>query len=354
MAPPRILVDHRDLARFVTAVFRGRGMREDDAAAVADVLVWANLRGVESHGVSRLPRYLEILEQGDMDPAARPEPRRLGDAMFLLDAARAAGPAAMKRAVAEVLEMVKGTGACVGVVSHTTHAGAIGRYAQTIAEAGYAAIIMASGLPNMAYHGARVASVSTSPIAIAIPSDRYGAIVLDMATAIAAFGRINQARLAGQPIPEGWALTKDGSPTTDAAQATIMLPLGGPKGSGLAFMFECLTGLVPAAPILMRTIGVATAGSKGPNAQNAMIIAIDVGRFRPVDEFRRDVDALAAQLKGLPRAPGTDEILMPGERGQRTAASRTKDGVPLSAKLWQQLEDIAAKANVPLPRPRGG
>ena len=352
MAPPRVLVDHRDLARFVTDVFRGRGMRADDAAAVADVLVWANLRGVESHGISRLPRYLEILEQGDMDVTVRPEPRRLGDALFLLDAAKAPGPAAMTRAVAETLDMVKRAGACVGVVSHTTHAGAVGRYAQSIAEAGYAAIVMASGLPNMAYHGTRTASLSTSPIAIAIPSDRYGAILLDMATAIAAFGRINQARLAGQPIPEGLALTKDGTPTTDAAAASIMLPLGGPKGSGLAFMFECLTGLVPAAPILMRTIGVATAGAKGPNAQNAMIIAIDVGRFRPVDEFRRDVDALATLLKGQARSPGTDEVLMPGERGQRTAAARVQGGVPLSPKLWEQLGDIAAKANVPLPRTR--
>ncbi len=353
MAAAKILVDHRDLARFVTNVFRGRGLREPDAATVADVLVWANLRGVESHGVSRLPRYLEILEQGDMDPAARPEPRRLGDALFLLDAAKAPGPVAMTRAVSEALDVAKRAGASVGVVSHTTHAGAVGRYAQMIAEAGFAAIVLASGLPNMAYHGTRVASLSTSPIAIAIPSGRYGVILLDMATAIAAFGRINQARLAGQPIPEGLALAKDGTPTTDAAAATIMLPLGGPKGSGLAFMFECLTGLVPAAPILMRTIGVAAAGSKGPNAQNAMIIAIDIGRFRPVDDFRRDVDGLAELLKGLPRS-GPDEILMPGERGQRTAALRAQGGVPLSPKLWQQLGEIARTSGVPLPQTRGG
>jgi len=346
----KIRVDHRELQRFVADAFRAKGMRGDDAATVADVLVWANLRGIESHGVSRVPRYLEILEHGDMDPAARPEPRRLSDSLFLLDAAKAAGPVAMKRAVAEALAMVQHSGLCLGVVSRTTHAGAIGHYAQSIALQGHAAIVIASGLPNMAYHGTRVPSVSTSPIAIAVPSQRYGAVILDMATAVAAFGRITQARLAGQPIPPGWALAKDGSPTTDPAAADIMLPLGGPKGSGLALMFECLTGLIPAAPILSRLV-MGTA-PKRPNAQNAMLIAIDIARFRPLDEFRHDVDDLASMLKGLPRGPDVDEVLLPGERGQRTEAARLRDGVPLPSRLWQQLGETAARLGLSLPTPQ--
>ena len=348
-APPRIKLDHRDLARFVADAFRAGGMRAEDAATVADVLVWGNLRGIESHGVARLPRYLEILEHGDMDAGARPAPRRLSPALFHLDAEKAAGPVAMMRAVAEALDMVKETGVCLGVVSRTTHAGAVGRYAQIIAEQGHAAIVIAAGLPNMAYHGTKAPSLSTSPIAIAVPSQRYGALLLDMATAIAAFGRINQARLAGQPIPPGWALSKDGSPTTDAAAADIMLPLGGPKGSGLALMFECLTGILPAAPILSRL--VVGMSPKRPNAQNAMLIAIDIARFRPVPEFRRDVDELADILKGLPRSPDTEEVLMPGERGQRTEVARRQGGVPLPARLWQQFGEIATRLGLTLPTP---
>src|SRR5258708_12970978 len=174
-------------------------MRGDDAATVADVLVWANLRGIESHGVSRVPRYLEILEHGDMDPGARPEPRRLSDSLFLLDAAKAAGPVAMKRAVAEALAMVQHSGLCLGVVSRTTHAGAIGRYAQSIALQGHAAIVIASGLPNMAYHGTRVPSVSTSPIAIPVPTHRYGAVILDMPTPVPPLPPTTHAPLPPHP-----------------------------------------------------------------------------------------------------------------------------------------------------------
>jgi ureidoglycolate dehydrogenase (NAD+) len=345
VAAQKILVAHGELERFVADAFHARGMSAADAAIVAEVLVWANLRGVESHGVSRLPRYLEILEQGDMDPKADPAPQRLTDSLFLLDAAKAAGPVAMTRAVQTALEAVPRAGVCLGIVSNTTHAGAIGRYAQSIAERGYAGILLAAGLPNMAYHGTRVSSLSTSPIAIGIPGGA-GPIVLDMATAVAAAGRLNQAKLAGQPIPAGWALAKDGTPTTDPAAADIALPLGGPKGSGLSFMFEALSSLIPGAPILLRTVGAA---GKRRNAQNAMLIVIDIARFRPVDEFRRDVDALSGLLKSLPRVAEADEVLMPGERGDRTAAARRKSGVPISPRLWQQLGDVASALRLALP-----
>jgi LDH2 family malate/lactate/ureidoglycolate dehydrogenase len=345
-APNRVTVAPGDLQRFIADIFRARGLRPEDASCVAEVLVWANLRGIESHGISRVPRYLQFIDQGDLDPAATPQVHRLGDALFHLDAAHSAGAVAMKLAVATALELVPRAGVCVGVVSHTTHAGAIGLYASRIAEQGHAAMVIAAGMPNMAYHGTRSASLSTSPIAIAVPGREYGPLVLDMATAVAAAGRINQMRLAGEKLPEGWALAKDGTPTTDPAAADIAMPLGGAKGSGLSFMFECLTGLVPAAPILARAIG-----ATGPrhNAQNAMLIALDIAKFRPVEEFCRDVDALATLMKTQPRRPGVDEILLPGERGRRTAETRARTGVPISARVWQQLGEAAASLKVSLP-----
>jgi ureidoglycolate dehydrogenase (NAD+) len=345
-APKKITVASGDLQRFIADIFRARGLRPEDAASVAEVLVWANLRGIESHGISRVPRYLQFIDQGDLDPAGRPQVHRLGDALFHLDAAKAAGAVAMKQAVATALELVPRTGVCAGIISRTTHAGAIGLYALRIAEHGHAAIVLAAGMPNMAYHGTRTASLSTSPIAIAVPGRQYGPMVLDMATAVAAAGRINQLRLAGEKLPEGWALAKDGTPTTDPALADIAMPLGGAKGSGLSFMFECLTGLIPAAPILARAIG-----APGPrrNAQNAMLIALEIAKFRPVEEFCRDVDALATLLKSQDRRPGADEILLPGERGRHTAETRTRTGVPVSARIWQQLVDVAAGLKVGLP-----
>jgi ureidoglycolate dehydrogenase (NAD+) len=351
MALSKITIAQGDLQRFIADIFRARGLSGEDSGLVAEVLVWANLRGIESHGISRVPRYLQFIDQGDLDPAAKPHVHRLGEALFHLDAARAAGAVAMQRAVETAAEMVPRAGVCLGIVSHTTHAGAIGLYALRLAERGYAAMVIAAGMPNMAYFGTRTASLSTSPIAIAVPGRQYGPLVLDGATAFAAAGRINQARLAGQPLPEGWALAKDGTPTTDPAQADIAMPLGGAKGSGLSFMFECLTGLVPAAPILMRAIG-----APGPrrNAQNLMLLALDIAKFRPLEEFCRDVDALATLLKAQPRRPGIEEILLPGERGRRTAAQRERAGIPVSARVWQQLVEAAAALKVNLPPTRDG
>lgn len=347
MAPPKkITVAAGDLERFIADIFRARGLRAEDAAAVAEVLVWANLRGIESHGISRVPRYLQFIDQGDLDPAALPQVRRLGEALVHVEAARAAGAVAMKHAVAAAVDAVPRAGVCLGLISRTTHAGAIGRYALELAERGYAAIVIAAGLPNMAYFGTRTASLSTSPIAIAVPGRQYGPLLLDMATAVAAAGRINQARLAGQPIPDGWALAGDGTPTTDPAKADIAMPLGGAKGSGLSFMFECLTGLIPAVPILTWAVD---AGGPRRNAQNLMLLALDIAKFRPVEEFCRDVDALATLMKAQPRRPGVDEILLPGERSRRTAAQRVRDGIPVSARIWQQLREVAATLELDLP-----
>jgi LDH2 family malate/lactate/ureidoglycolate dehydrogenase len=346
MAASKITIARPELERFIADIFRARGLSGEDARTIAEVLVWANLRGIESHGISRVPRYLQFIDLGDLQPAAQPQIHRFAEALFHLDAAHAAGAVAMQRAVATAVEMVPRAGVCLGIVSHTTHAGAIGLYALRLAERGYAALVIAAGMPNMAYFGTRTASLSTSPIAIAVPGRQYGPLVLDMATAVAAAGRINQARLAGQPLPEGWALAKDGAPTTDPAHADIAMPLGGAKGSGLSFMFECLTGLVPAAPILLRAVG-----ATGPrrNAQNAMLLALDVARFRPLEEFCRDVDALATLMKSQPRRPGVDEVLLPGERSRRTAAVRERDGIPVSARVWQQLGEVAAALKLGLP-----
>ncbi len=349
MAPKKILIDHADLTRFVGEIFAAKGMRAADAAIVADVLVWANLRGVDSHGVSRIPRYLDFVELGALDPKAQPTVRRLTAAAFTVTGARAAGPVVMTRAVAEAAAMAREAGVSLGIVSDTTHAGAIGRYAQLLGQQGCAAIIFAAGMPNMAYHGTRVASLSTSPVAIAVPRGDDEPLLLDMATAVASAGRINQLRVAGQPLPEGWALSPDGEPTTDPAKATLALPLGGPKGSGLAFMFECLTSVIAGAPILAACIGRPFGST---NAQNATMIAMNIATFRSPEAFQKDLDVLTGILTGLPRRVETEEILLPGDRGRRTAEERRRNGIPIPPRIWDQLGDVAGRLGVKPPAPK--
>jgi ureidoglycolate dehydrogenase (NAD+) len=340
-----IVVGHEDLARFIRAALTAKGAREADAMMVADGLVWANLRGVDGHGVSRLPSYLKMIEAGEIDVKTRPRLVHDRAATFMLDGGHGFGPVAMMQAIALATERAEAAGVCFGLVRETTHTGAIGRYAQWIAEHGCAAVIIGAGPAFMAYHGARVPSMGTSPIAIAVPSGR-GSIVLDMATSMISNGKIIQSRATGTPLPEGAVLTGQGEPTTDPRQAEILLPLGGPKGSGLALMFEMLASVLAAAPIQTRALGPE---KRKRRTQNSAILAIDVEAFRPLADFSNDADTLAAVLKSLPRQAGVDEILLPGERASRTEVERRESGIPIPAKLWGELEAVAQGLSITMP-----
>jgi ureidoglycolate dehydrogenase (NAD+) len=343
-----IRVGHADLLTFFTAIFAAKGMREPDAETLAELLVWANLRGVDSHGAMRIPSYLDQIRKGEFDPKAQPTLRPLMPATFVLDCAKAAGPVSMLAAAAHAIGIAEKYGVGVGLVSDTAHTGAIGRYAHWIAERGYAAIVMVAGPPFMAYHGAKVTSLATSPIAIGVPGPDDGEpLVLDMATSVTAAGRIRQAAAEGKPIPEGAAIDADGNPTTDAAKATTLLSLGGPKGSGLSLLFECLTGVLVGLPIITTLAGLT--GPKLPLA-NAMIVVLDVASFRPLADYRRDVGLLVEVVKGLPRREGFDELLLPGERGGREAELRRRNGIPLPRKLWRELADIAQSLGIAPPQ----
>jgi ureidoglycolate dehydrogenase (NAD+) len=341
MTANKIVVGHAELARFIGDALVAKGARAVDAAVVAEGLVWANLRGVDGHGVSRLPSYLRMIDRGDIDVKATPRLLQGGAATFVVDGGRGFGPVAMMQAIAAATERAGKAGACFGLVRQTTHTGAIGRYVQWMAERGCAGLIMGAGPAFVAYHGARVASLGTSPIAIAVPSgDRP--IVLDMATSTISNGTILQAKATGAALPPGTVLTGDGEPTTDPSNAEILLPLGGAKGSGLGLMFEMLASVLAAAPIQAPALGPQKRKSL---LQNIAILAVDVGAFRPLAEFAGDAQALAATIKALPRRQGFDEIRLPGERAERTEAARRKSGIPIPAKLWGELEAMA-EANV--------
>jgi len=341
----RVLVRHADLAQFIVAAFVAKGMAAADAKVIADALVWANLRGHDSHGVVRLPRYIGLIASGEMNPTARPVFALDTPTRFVLDGKRCAGPIAMMQAIAAASERARAGGLCLGLARETTHTGAIGRYAEWLAERGLIALIAVAGIPLMAYHGARVRSVSTSPLAIGVPTGR-GPLVLDMATSVAALGRLVQARAAGEAIPEGWAIAEDGTPTTDPKAAAIPLPLGGPKGSGLSLMFEFMAGVLSGAPVLAPALGPQR---RTRHTQNAFILALDVAGFRPPAEFAADADALIDVIKGLPLRNGFEEILLPGERGGLSRAARSDTGIPIAPSTWEALTRLAKELEIDLP-----
>lgn len=336
MAPAKIKITPAALTDFVTRMFVARGMAPSDAALVADNLVWANRRGIGSHGVTRIERYFTFIEQGSLDPTARPHLGMAAGAVWRVDGNKAAGAVAMHLAMSHANENCRTSGVSFGVVSNTTHIGALGYFAEQAANAGLACLLFAAGSPLMTYHGSRVASLHTAPIAFGLPTTT-DPIVLDLATSNVANGRLIQARDAGGPIPDDWALTADGERTTDPAKAELLLPLGGPKGSGLALAFEMMSGILAGSSVLIPAL--APVKGKRPSA-NVTLILVDIARFRPLADYRRDASELAGLIKGLPRLDPQAEIRLPGERGVRSMQATTA-GVPISAKAWSRICGLA-------------
>ncbi len=337
------------LKRFINDIFIAEGMSGDHAGTMADVLGWANLRGVDSHGVARIPRYVGMIDNGGMNP--RPD---LGittetAASLTIEADRAAGPVAMDWAMDKAIEKARDAGIGWAMVRRMTHSGAIGYYTLKPARADMAGLAFVSSLPNMAYPGTREVTVATSPIAIAVPGGDHAPLMLDMATAVVAGGRLTQARLTGETIPEGWALDENGNPTTDGARAVTSVPLGGHKGGGFSLMMECLISLMVGNPIISQELQARSPGH--PIRQNGLCIAVNIAAFSDPKEFRAQVDHLVDVLKSRQTAEGTDEILVPGERGDRVLRDRTQTGIPIRGGVWQQLESVAGRHGVAMPKP---
>jgi LDH2 family malate/lactate/ureidoglycolate dehydrogenase len=327
------------LRALVGDIFVRAGMVEDNARTVAEVLVWAELRGLGSHGVMRVPRYVEWMRRGDLNGRPRMKSAASG-ATVTLDADRAAGPVAMVHAAALAVAKARETGIALVLVRSTTHTGAIGYYAQLGARSGMAMIAITASIPNMAYYGARAAGVSTAPLSIAVPGDEEP-LALDMGSGVISVGKLAQARRSGEPLVPGSALDASGEPTVDPRAATLPLPLGGPKGSGLALLIECLSSLLAGNPILAEALEGTPKGKR--HYQNALVIAIDVARFLPLDVFREEVKRLIRAIKALPPQPGA-EILVPGERGHRHA-QRTQD-IQLPASVLEELRALGKTLGV--------
>jgi ureidoglycolate dehydrogenase (NAD+) len=343
--PERIRVAGPALHAMVRAMFEKLGATAADATVVADVLVWANLRGVDSHGISRIPRYVEMFASGEAKARTALRVTYPRAALVGIDADGAPGPVAMQRAAVEARTLAAKTGIAWAAVRGTVHTGAIGYYASQVAESGMIGIGLVAGVPNMAYAGSNAAAVATSPIAIAVPSASHGTVLLDMATAVIALGKIAQYRAAGKALEPGMALTAEGAPTTDPALAEIPLPVGGAKGSGLSLMIEFLTSVLVGNPIVAEFHSGTEAGQR--HRQNGTIVALDISAYGSLDTFRTQVDAALAAIKNLPKEPGCKEILFPGERGSRVFAERSSKGIPLAPGPWQKLCKDAEKLGVP-------
>ena len=346
--PSEVLVDPDDLKRFTTEVFEHAGMPPGDAEIEADVLVWANLRGVDSHGVLRIPWYIQNVDDGVFNVSPKIEVENETAATLLIEGDYAFGPVVTVFAMNKTIEKARDAGVCWSIIRNTTHQGAMAYYSLMAVERDMAGIAVVCSPPNMAPFGAKGKGVHNSPIAIAVPAKERDPLVLDMATSVVAGGKLNLAQDKGEPIPLEWSLDPEGNPTTSPSFDNILLPFAGPKGSGLALMFATLSNIMVGNPLLEPNITGRAPTARG--VQNSFLVALDIGAFTDVEKYKADIDALIASQKTLPKADGFDDILVPGEPEYRTQAERSRNGIPLPMGTVHNLRAVAERFGVRMPR----
>lgn len=341
------VIDWKDLKDFTKKIFKTLGMSDSYADLEADMLVWANLHGIDSHGVLRVPWYAALIENEEMDPKGEMKIASETPATLIVDANLSPGPAATVFTTEHVIKKASVAGICWGVIRNVTHQGPLSYYTLMPVKAGMIGIAIVCSPPNMAPYGAKAAGLHNSPISIAVPGKNGNAVVLDFATSIAAGGKIYHAKDSGTPIPLGWALDMDGNPTTDPNLAKIWLPFERHKGSGLAMMFECLTSVLVNNPLCSPVLsGKMDTPHRG--RQNALVAAIDISAFTGIETYRQNIDDFVSGIKRLPRS-GTGEIMVPGEPEQKFRMERERDGIPLPEGTVRRLCKVANKYSVSLP-----
>lgn len=340
-APDRIAAE--PLIAFGTTVYRQLGMPDDEARMIADSLVQADLWGHQSHGVMRLPWYAARLETGVMRAITEPETLVDVGAIALIDGCDGVGQVLAQMAVKEAVKRAKAHG--VGVVSlrNSNHFGTAMYHTRSAAEAGCIGFLTTNGSPAIAPWGGREKLFGNNPLSFAAPAGKHGFAILDIANTKVARGKIYLARQRGEPIPEGWALTPDGAPTTDAALGAegVILPVGDHKGYGITYMMDVLSGVLSGSQFCDGVFGPYQSVKKGGTGQ--LMIALDIAAFRPLKEFNADMEEMIAKTKAVPLAQGFDECFFPGELEQRNDKENHKNGIALPDNTLGDLKKLAEK-----------
>ena len=341
-----VRVDWEALKEFCEEVLRAAGIPERDARIVAASLVDADLAGMKSHGVTRLNDYLLRMEQGLMAITTKIDIVRESPSTALLDANDGWGQVASERAVELVVEKAREVGSAWVGVRNSNHNGTAAYWTIKIAREGMVGICSMNTSPVMAAHGSKLPTLGTNPLSIAVPSSSGRSVVLDMATSNQARGKIILAAKNNDPIPEGWAITSEGLPTTDAREALkgSVLPLGGPKGSGLAIMLDILTGVLTGAEFGAQMPRMYD--DPQPQRVGHMFSAISIEAFMPMTEFLSRMDQKERETREGPSAPGFERVSMPGDGTHERMAMYRESGVPLTDEVYDDLLAAAGRYGV--------
>jgi hydroxycarboxylate dehydrogenase B len=347
---PNISTDK--LTQFAAALLQAGGVSPDESQLVAKSLVLANLMGHDSHGVMRVPYYLEGVPKGDVKPDAEFTVLQENDSLLQADANWGFGQTQAQRLTDRLIAKASKSGVALGTLVHSGHIGRLGEYCERAAAAGMVSLLMVNthgAARRVAPPGGTSPRLGTNPIAIGVPTPN-GPLVMDFGTSATAEGKVRVKRIAGQLCPDGWIFDNQGKPTNDpntlyGEPPGTIRPFGGDqphKGFALGLMVEIFAGALSGGPCIRE---------KPPNQQGNCVfeLIVDPNRVGGSNHFANEVMGLVSFIRECPRAVGVEEILLPGDPERKTSAARRANGIPIDDGNWRQLLTFAEKLKVPAP-----
>ncbi|CAG2153656.1 Ldh family oxidoreductase [Cupriavidus numazuensis] len=337
------------LTHFGTAVLESLGVPSEDAHLLADSLVVAELWGHSSHGMLRLPWYVERLRSGVMTAVTRPEIVMDGGAVTVMDGQHGIGQVLSAKAVELGVDRARKHGISAVGVRNSNHFGTAAYFTRMAAKQGCVAILATNASPAMAPWGGKAKSIGTNPWSIAAPAGSRGIAVMDIANTAVARGKIYLAAERGVEIPDTWAADEEGVPTTNAKEAIhgLILPMAGHKGYVISFMMDVLAGVLTGSHFGSNVAGPYEANR--PSGCGHLLITIDINSTMALADFEQRMEALIDEVKAVPKAHGIEEIFFPGELEDRNTAQLNEAGISLADTTWQSMAKLAAETGTALP-----
>jgi len=339
------------LQAFIARAFEAVGVSTAEAKVIAELMTRADVNGADGHGVFRLPQYIRRIKGGavNIKPTIRVEREAAG--MALVDGDNGMGHLVMRFATEKAIEKAKTAGTAWVGVKASNHAGPASLYASMPIEHDMIGLYLAVGNANhLAAWGGLDMLLSTNPIAVGVPAGTEPPIVLDMATTVAAYGKVKTSAQRGETMPEGWMIDRQGKPLTDPKRAGegLLLPIGGYKGYGLALVFGLLAGTLNGAAMGRDVVDFNNDDTTATNTGH-VIVAINVAMFHDIAKFKTSVDQLVRDIRSSKRLPGVDAIRLPGEQSHAKRLERTRLGIPLPPALATGLDQLAHELKIPAP-----
>ena len=337
-----------ELVRFIAACYRAVGIAAAEAERAARLMVQSDLAGADGHGVFRLPQYIRRIKAKGLNIAPQIRVERSAAGTALVDGDNGLGHLVMEKAAETAIAIAAEQGVGWVGVRRGNHAGAASVYAAMPLAHDMIGLYLAIGNANhLPPWGGIDMLLSTNPIAIAVPALEEPPVILDMATTVAAYGKVKLAAQRGERMPEGWMIDREGKPLTDPGRADdgFLLPIGGYKGYGLALLFGLLAGTLNGAAFGREVVDF-NKDDETPTNTGQAIIALKIAAFAEPAVFKRAVDGIARQMRGSRTLPGFERVRLPGEEMHRRRKEREAHGVPLAAPLRAALDRLADELGV--------